>query len=637
MNPWAQQSNQIPSVPDSPEFRRIYNLPRRPLPDRAPLPDYRTPLGVAADALLLAIQTVALNELHWMRGVFAALPVGAGKTLITFLAAHVLGARRPMLFVPANVVEKTRIEFRELSKFWAQPQPMPLIESYTALTLKKNVNMLETINPDALFFDECDQLRLIESGSAPIRIDRFVEKKRAEEVAARVRFGEYLAVGAFTGTIGRGSLRDFAHIMRWCLGPGAPVPLNEGTLWQWCQALDDDRAVGAGRWDPGILMNFAAPEPPAPEPDEDVTDGGWLDLFAADRRLKRVRAGVLQRMIETPGVLIYDESTCTQPIVIDLVRPPNDPEINRMFYEFNGGICARDGERHPKETPDGYALTDSLQFYKHESVIGCGWWDRWDPRAPQDWLACRREWAVFVRDKIDTTRKTGAPLDTEGAVKEAYPEEPALLAWQEIQVREPVFVPNPVQTWYSASVVYAAAQLIQDLEATGERCMVWTWHRAMAQALISVTGLPYYGAEGMRHDVNMKKGKESIERNPRNPDGSPRSSIILSAQANRRGRNLQYYNHAIAIGWEAATHLIEQMLGRYHRTGQNKPCYLTVLLTSGATLDALAKTLIEARTVKALQGHTQKILQAEIRRDKLTELVDDGTHQGSRWFTRVWT
>lgn len=595
-----------PAVPDSPEFRRILALPRRVRPDRCEVPDYRTDLGRSAGAEILDRQTVGLSELHWNRGLFAALPVGFGKTLVTFLAAHVVPCRRPMLIVQASGIEQTRQDFEDLARHWRQPQPMPLISTYHALTERRNVEMLNEIRPDLLIFDESDQLRRIDTGSAPIRIDRYVDMIRKEELAAGTGFGSRLIVVAVTGTIGRGSLRDFAHIIRWCLGPGAPLPLYEGALFQWCNAVDDGRAIGMARWKPGVLTAF----PPG------ATDGA-TDAIDADPVLTAVRSGLGRRLEETPGVLIYDESSCDQPLTIDFLYAPKDPAIDQAFEAF----------RSTWETPDGFALCDALSVYKHVGELGSGFWYRWDPRAPPEWLAARRSWSEFVRGKIEDSRYASCPLDTEGAVKDAFPGEPTLAAWQDIK---DTFVPNPVQQWYSASVVYAAAQWAADREAAGKRVLIWTVHRAMAQGIMSVSNIPYYGAKGRRFDVNMSPQDETLVTAPRQSDGSPITSAILSVHANRRQRNLQHYQEQLIVGWESATHYVEQMLGRTHRTGQQSPVRLTILLTSGETVDSFDKTIEECRTVKTLQRHTQKILTAQI--DRVT--LRSSKPEGSRWLTR---
>lgn len=609
----------IPAVPDSPEFRRIYNLPRRVLAGHvaddtrslAPLqiPDWRTALGVHDGVGPRYWQSVAASELHWNRGLFAAMPVGIGKTWLSYVAAHCVGATRPLLFVPAMAVEKTRIEFKELARHWVQPQPLPLIATYHDLTQKKNVRMLETIRPDLIIFDECDQLRNLETGSAPIRVDRFFTANPS------------VMCVAMTGTIGRKSYQDYAHIMRWCLKERSPLPLFEGPLWQWCQALDDDDLIGMARWRPGVLMHLAeaitAEEHALLEADPWLSDGG----------LGRARAGVLKRMIETPGVLIVDESTCDQPLTIDFIRAPVDRVIDEAFYLYG----------KTSERPDGVVLMDNLSKFNHVDALGEGFWERWDPPAPGEWIAARKAWFETVKTAKETTRHTPFPLDTEAAVAEAMPNDETLLEWRKCEAQtwpgiygDKPFEPNPVATWYSASVVYTAAQWIEYWEARGEKVLVWARSRPMAQGIMSVTNTPYYGSKGMRHDQYFKPGKESIENCKRNADGSPISSAILSFDANYKVRNLQRYNRQLIIGWNGAANEVEQWLGRTHRSGQERPCYTTILLTSKQTLRCFRKTLQEARGVVQRNGHTQKILEATI-----APYPADDQDASPRWLTRV--
>jgi hypothetical protein len=606
-----------PAVPNSPEFERIWNIPRRTRPDTAQVPDFRTPAGVAAGVQLNSKQTVGLNELHWAHGLFAAYPVGAGKTILSYLAALAArkpnGApiRRPWMFLPANLarskgkgISKTQKEFRRLSQYWQQPQPFPLLHTYEELTQDKNLRMLEQGDPDMLIFDEGSKLRRIDDGSAPIRIDRFVELKRAQEIQQGTGFGSELQVVYLTGTIGRGSLADFAHILRWCLGPTSPVPNLPSALWQWCQAVDDDRAVGMGRWKPGILYSFA---PEARGLDDDFGTEG----------LNMVREGVAQRISDTLGVVMYSEDSCDQPLSISFYVPQHCPDIENFFRTYVRAWC----------TPDGFEYTDALSAYRNSGDAGCGFWGLWDPR-PQDvaphWLPARRDCAAVVKDAIETSRRSGAPLDTENAVFKAMPDNPAIVEW--LRVRGD-FIPNPVSTWFTASLMYDVARLIEQWERTGEKVIVWCFDKPVAQALTSITGLPYYGAEGYRHTADLRKTDDSIEDdakmrfptgNAADPWGAPRSSIICSAQANRYGRNLQYYCVNIWVGWnDASTIDIEQGLGRTHRQLQTRPVHNQIVVTCGEALDAFQKALDECSTVKHLQRHEQKLLQAEIMYDTL--------------------
>src|SRR5690348_3083142 len=93
------------------DFDRIVALPRRRLSERAAVAwahvltnEYRLPGGTMA---LLPWQGFALAEAAENDGALLVLPVGFGKTLISFLAPTVMNAARPILIVPAALREKT--------------------------------------------------------------------------------------------------------------------------------------------------------------------------------------------------------------------------------------------------------------------------------------------------------------------------------------------------------------------------------------------------------------------------------------------------------------------------------------------------------------------------------------------------
>lgn len=606
-----------PSVPDSLDFQRIVKIPRRERPDGAPLPELRTPLGIELNDQLNGAQQVGLNELHWYHGLFAAFPVGKGKTRVAYLASRCAikpngcPIRRPMMMLPANLardkgsnVSKTQKDFAALAKNWQQPNPFPVIRTYEEATQDKNLRMLYQYEPDCLIFDECSKLRRLlfqdRPGSAPLRIDRYVQEKRAQEVQQGTGFGSELQVIVLTGTIGRGSLADFAHMLRWCLGDNCPVPTQNGALWQWCQAVDDARTIKAGRWQPGVLYSFA--------PEARIVAAN--DFEGATVALDMVREGIAQRIADTGGVVMYSEDSCDQPLSISFHVPALSPTIEDFFHKYVRAW----------KTPDGFEYGSALDAYRNSGDAGCGFWGVWDPR-PQDvaphWLPARSEAMTVVKGEIEASRHTGAPLDTENAVFKAMPDHPAIAEW--LRVRGD-FKPNPVATWFDGSLIFEVAQLIQQWERAGEKVIVWTFDRPVAQALTTVTGLPYYGAEGFRHTASMVATDDSIEDDAhmrhRNPDGSygaPKSSIIASSAANSYGRNLQYYCVNIWVGWDNANTIeIEQRLGRTHRQLQTRPVHNQVVVTCGETLDAFQKAFDECSTIRTLQRHTQKLLQAQV-------------------------
>ena len=247
------------AVKESAELERIRHLPRRSL-DHTSLAlieqltsALKTPSG---QQTLRPIQALTLAELTEARGGFCPIVAGGGKTAISYLAATMLGARRPLLLVPASLRDKTRKEFRELAKHWDGPHPDAIrIESYELLGRPEQGKQLGAdgrvlreeflvrYNPDLIIMDEAHKVKDPKT-SVCKRLRRFLKNNR-------------VSVVAMSGTMTTRSIKDYAHIAEWCLGKMSPVPQRYTDLETWARALDDkvdDRA------EPGALLTFCSPE-----------------------------------------------------------------------------------------------------------------------------------------------------------------------------------------------------------------------------------------------------------------------------------------------------------------------------------------------------------------------------------------
>lgn len=553
-----------PAIVESPDFWRIAQLPRRQY-DRAQAerdareltPELTTPAGKAAGVSLRPVQAFVLREFHENRGAYAAITVGGGKTLISFLASYVLNAKRPVLVIPESLFEKTHKEFAEYARYWITPRPQPRLIGYKELTRVENLDLLERIEPDLYIFDEVDILAN-QDGSATKRVARDIDARKVPALA-------------MTGTSSRFSICDFSHFLAWTLKEGAPVPLDPDELQEWACALDEkEPRNGRRRNRAGVLVDLSD------LPANDVEGMSELGL---------ARAMFRQRMSETPGCLIIDEDDCNQPLTIRQILAPEDGVLNAHFDLF----------RTEDVTPDGWDVTDPLSKWRFESELGAGFFNVWDPRPPQEWRDARKAFAKFVRAAIERTAYSRRPLDTEKAVKKAFPNHDVIIDWREI---EPTFKPNSVPVWSSGSVVYAIAEWSE----RNPGALIWTPHIPLGEAIAEVTGLNYYGAKG------LTASGASIERS------DPSKTAILSVAANLRGRNLQDRNNSLIVGGVQSGKLAQQVYGRTHRYGQKRPVNVDIMLTSGGSAYSFDMQCLEARSVLSREGIRQKVLRAHIKR-----------------------
>lgn len=622
----------ISEVPDSHELRRILALPARrwspeqmqalavwltdqlrtsAVCDRCGGSRAHTSACTYADhekppLALRGIQAVLLWEFYTMRGVYGQVPVGGGKSLATFLAAYMLSAMRPLLFVPAALVKDTYTKFELYSRYWVSPRPIPAIESYQQLTQAGSVDMLERRNPDVLMGDECHKWKALERSGAK-RIGRYVDVAR-----------ERVACMFLSGAVKRKSIRDDAHFAVWALREKAPVPLFAKELQDWQLALDEDSVVGQQRLRPGALVQLAHQFGIAPEQPDAPSIG----------ELARMREAYRLRFSSTPGVIVHDQTECDQPLTIDFQLAPHDQVIEDDFmvlrteWRTPANLDVIE-ERKQGEQDSPFAM------YRVIRELGTGFCYYWDPPGPKEWMAARKNWFSFVRSEIAATAELGSKaLDTMRAVALAYPDHPYLIDWKRV---EPTFTPNSVPMWRSASVFYAAAMQAQAWREAGTTGLIWVKQAAAAGAIASLAGLPYYGAKGERIDAYGRPcPDDTIEDAIRqaSKQGKQPPIAVLGFDSNREGRNLQAYHNNMIVGWVQSSSDTEQFLGRTHRGGQNHPVRVTVLVTCGEILDSFQSTLSSARFVKS-QGLTQKILTAEIDRTNVRRLPD-----GYRWLRK---
>jgi hypothetical protein len=143
------------AVEDSDDFRRIKALPiRKGYPEG--LVDFMSKLlrVPGSTATLREVQARALYELAMTKKAFLPIRIGGGKSLVSLLAARVLEAKRPLLIVPAKLVEKTERERKSYGKDWNVAKHLK-IASYELLGRVSGANMIALYNPDLIIVDEC--------------------------------------------------------------------------------------------------------------------------------------------------------------------------------------------------------------------------------------------------------------------------------------------------------------------------------------------------------------------------------------------------------------------------------------------------------------------------------------------------
>ncbi len=491
------------TVKHNDELRRIMALPRRLWDDD---PDYltkilKTPQGTMG---LRQIQHVALTEIGMVGGLFGPLRVGAGKTLISLLAPVVGFAARPLLLVPASLVGKTERDSTLLRVHWDLPSHIRIM-SYEWLGRVQAAEALEEYHPDQIVADEVHRLKNPRAACTR-RVRRFMAEHPSTKFVA------------MSGTITKRSIKDYAHIIRWCIkGTACPLPQWHGDLELWADALDE-RKGQTKRANPGALRALCNEEE---------------DKLWTEEPRRAARMAYRRRLVETPGVVATKSTPIDASIRVSSVEPPVTSAIDDAFATL----------RDMWETPDGWPISDGLSMFRHARELALGFFYIWSPRPPAPWLEARRAWCSFVRKILGHSRK----LDSELQVRREHGDSPECRAWVEIRDS---FKPNTEPRWLDASIVKYCASWAKENNG-----IVWTEHRCFGELLQSL-GVPYYGRKGLDARGNM------IEEHPAG------QGLAASIPSNSTGRNLQAWSKNLIVSMPANGLQTEQLMGRTHRDGQ---------------------------------------------------------------------
>lgn len=563
-------------VQRTPELERVVNIPRRVYTDeeKAELQDLLTEgLKLPGGTMRLnPIQATALADLHDFGGLFAPIRVGGGKTLISMLAPIVLDAKRPLLLVPAKLIEKTWREFGKLAAHWPL-HPFFQIESYERIGRVHGNEILAAIAPDLLILDECQKVK-----NPRAAVTRRVARWMKENPETRM--------AALSGTITQRSLKDFAHIVAWCLPKHAPIPLRYNELVDWSLAIDEKLPAGQERRQAGALSQLYNEEEEALE----LTDP-----------VSAVRRAYGRRLHETPGVVATTDPHVGSSLSVEAIEYTPGPEAS----------SALDILRAEFTLPDGQEVISPMDVWRHARELALGFFYRWDPPAPEEWREARRRWGKAVRYVLANNRRQ---LDSElpvanacarGEYDSSYILEGGVRvfeetigdiwrAWAEIR---PTFEINTVPVWLDDAALKIAAEW-----AAKNGGIVWVEHVAFGQRLSELTGMPYFAQRGLDATGRMIEDAD--------PADGP---VIASVASNAEGRNLQAWNRSLVVSPSASGALWEQLLGRMHRQGQEADEVIyEVLLGSIEQSNALAQALDDARYIQDMTGQAQKLLYADL-------------------------
>jgi len=502
---------------------------------------------------LRSVQSRCLAEAASAGGLLAAVGVGWGKTLVAFLLPLVLDSLRPLLIIPASMREQCFQDWQFYGRHFQLPKRL-VVRSYEELSSPNRSGMLRILRPDLIISDEAHKLR-------------YTDSTRTRRIRRYLREHPECQFAALSGTMTNRSLGDYAHISRWALGDGSPLPISYSLLSSWKSALEGDEPSTQDMARIHKLCNKFGNEDP--------------------------RAAFQKRLRSAPGVVATSDQGVGASLVLHHRRPNIPANLREVLNQVDKTWT----------TPDGEELEDALAKSRVERQLICGFWYYWDWSAPPwngtpdyDWLMARREWHKVVREAILRRSVEGldSPILLARACELGIPVPNAVIeAWEGWKPHRHKASPPTLPRWVDDYLVRDTLRWAEEQE---DAPLMWYTHLAFAHRLSELSGWDLFGA-----------GSESSERIVSIKEPRP---IIVSVSAHSTGKNLQVYGNQILTNPISSGSSMEQLLGRTHRSGQARDVVEGTVYMHRIFDEAMQRAMSDARYTQDTTGQRQRLCYA---------------------------
>ncbi len=563
------------TVMRSEEFRRIEELPRR-----LTYADLREFFNIwlrkpGSTEELRIEQAWALAEAYDVKGLVGALPTGFGKGLLSLLLPIVLGARRPLLVLPASLRDQLTSKVIPRWEPHFQMHPNLKVISYEQLSTAKNADVLQKLMPDLIVGDEVQRIANTKN-AAWRRIERYSDEYPVQKVfddSTGAVIEEHPTMYCWlSGSITKRSIRNYSHLLLLALGNGCPVPTKWTDLVDWADCLDE-----------GV--------------DEDNRpDPGALSLLCDHSKGETIRDGFRRRLVETKGFISVENPEVEASLIID---PRREIEVPQIIVEAFRKM------RESGARADGEILATGLDRASNAKELACGFYYRWkweNDVIDYEWLEARKMWRQFVRQAIKasgTARVGGLNFDTELQVANAVRAGHILCPkdeyakWVAIRDRSS---PMTEPVWLSEFLVDHIEKWCKEENKGDLRGICWVDHKAVLDKCRE-RGLLVYGA-----------GEDNIIDETR--------TCVASIKAHGTGKDLYNHNNNLFISIPTLGVHWEQTLSRTHRSSQKSDEVRAELLLHCAELvSAFMQALRDADYIKKTMGQTQRLQSADLLAD----------------------
>lgn len=592
LDPFAKaRRNAKRDTADSLEINRICRLPIVELPTKEEVEAFSRQEVQARyfeqGFRLLNTQVGAVLAWDLYGGGFFPIGVGWGKTLITLMIANRAfesrTAERTTLFVPPQVL----LQLVEHDIGWARKRvglTVPItvmagrdkgsrknaaesrkrglyILPYSYLSTTDAEEILNAIEPDLVILDEAHWVKNADAARTG-RLMRYLAARQPKLVA-------------LSGTITSKSIKDYHHLLSFALGTNCPLPLDGALAQNWSFVLDANADPTDAQTGPiAPLLEWSRRSFPS----EKLPRG-----IPGFRKAYKIRLNTAPGVVSTgdneigvsltlrnhpvdlrplKGDASYERLCKLEDDVVDLWRSPSGDEIEygfhkwRYLYELTAGFYYH--LRWP--TPDELMQRQRISKDEAEAYLE-GALAHHDAR--QEYNKELRRWLEYRgRPKLDTPLLVGSNMAQHGA-RDVGDELYAL--WRAAKdlefegMPERLSEPKRVCDYKIRHAIEWAAQHSKH----GRGALVWFHHDEMGNWLYEAALEADLDAIWCPSE-SVKRGSNAAVLDQANKG----RILILSMGGHGTGKNMQHFEHQLLTQFPRKADLLEQVLGRTHRTGQ---------------------------------------------------------------------
>jgi hypothetical protein len=511
---------------------------------------------------LRPIQGQMLAEAKRAGGLVAMAACGEGKTLTSLLLPSVLGAKRPLILLPASMRAQYMSDRASYGEHFRLVD-MPCM-SYEGLSSPGQVAKLDELAPDLIICDEAHHLKNLRSARVR-RLESYLLKSGA-------------LFCALSGTLVSRSLREYAHVANWALGVWSPLPRPNDLIEAWARVIEDKDALKTQRaWHDASAWRFDT------DPER-----------ALHKRLRCARGVVITRSQEVGASLVIERRSYRQPTKLK--------EAISKLLETQDVVSAT----HDVLTPEALErIVDSRDLWTPQDAVYSRVWAQvamgfvyvweWGGRAPDtEWIEARRAWSSAVQWGLDRFGYDSEALLKRAIVKGEITHKRltgAFDAWEAVSDR-----PAPTtkaiwldDTWARDIATWATKQ--------DDPPLVWVGLHAVADKIASLTGAAVYGG-GAEASARLNERKDRAH------------LAVVSIASHGTGKNLQAWGRQIVAHPLAHPARWEQMLARTHRPGQLRDEVSCAVYAHGLFGRAFRRAVDDARYVYETTGQKQRLTYA---------------------------